>query len=239
MQSGIEEQIKRLKDLQTVSVELREMEDNLRKYPEELSVFKGELQSVKESLTEKTLQTEESDKSKSVLEDELSEKKAYIEKSEERLLNIKTHREYEALHKELTDAKKECLDIEDRILDLMGRLEVLETETAELEKSLSEKSEQYGPKIEELENTIKDLEDKCAPCRTRRNSIAGELSSEVLFVYNKIVEKSPTFLAEARNEMCMNCNMNIPPQMFNEVLTRTKIIQCPNCTRILHCEDAG
>ena len=238
-ENGIQEQIKKLKELQSVSTELHEMDVNLRKYPEELSVFKGEIQSVKEFLTEKNLQTEEADKEKSLLEKELSEKKLYIEKAEERLLNIKTHREYEALQKELTEAKKQCIEIEEKILVLMEKLETLGAETGDLEQSLKEKTEEYTPKIEEIEKTIGELESKAAPCRERRDSIAGGLSPEVHSVYLKISGKSHTFLAEARGEMCLNCNMNIPPQMFNEVLTGTKIIQCPNCNRILHCENAG
>ena len=237
-ENGILEQIKRLKELQSVSSELHEMEETLRKYPEELSVFKGEIQSVQEILTEKTLQTEDADKSKSLLEKDLSEKKLYIGKAEERLLNIKTHREYEALQKELTEAKRRCIEIEEEILELMGKLETLGAETGELEQSLKEKTEQNAPRIEEIEKVIGKLETEAAPCRERRDSIAGGLSPEVHSVYAKISGKTHIFLAEARSEMCMNCNMNIPPQMFNEVLTGAKIIQCPNCNRILHCENA-
>ena len=237
-ENGILEQIKRLKELQSVSAELHEMEKNLSKYPEERSVLKGEIQSVQEILAEKTLQTGDADKSKSLLEKDLSEKKLYIEKAEERLLNIKTHREYEALQKELTEAKRQCIEIEEGILELMGKLETLGAETGELEQSLKEKTEKNAPRIEEIEKTIGELETKAAPCRERRDSIAGGLSPEVRSVYAKISGKTHMFLAEARGEMCMNCNMNIPPQMFNEVLTGAKIIQCPNCNRILHCENA-
>ncbi|MGI9558312.1 MAG: zinc ribbon domain-containing protein [Thermodesulfobacteriota bacterium] len=236
-QNDIRQQIERLKQLQSVDIELRDIERDLQKYPKEVSVFKDEIQAISESLTEKKLQIENLDKSKSLFEKDLAEKKDFIDKTEARLLRIKTHKEYEALQKELTEAKRECLEIEENILGLMEKSETFASETENLDNSLKEKNEEYKPKIEELEKTIKDLETKHAPRREEKDSIAGGLSSEVLPVYSKISMKTPNFLALARNEMCTNCNMNIPPQMFNEVLTQTKLIQCPSCNRILYCEE--
>ena len=228
-----------LKELHSVSAELRKKEDNLRKYPEELSVYKGEIQTVRDTLAEKTVQSEDADKSKSLLEKELSEKKLYIAKAEERLLNIKTHREYEALQKELTEAKRQCMEIEEKLLELMEKLDMLGMERAELKRSLEEKTERYTPKIQHLEKTMGELERDAEPCRERRDSILGGLSPEVRLIYTKISGKTHDFLAEARGEMCMECKMNIPPQMFNDVLTGAKVVQCPSCNKILHCENAG
>lgn len=240
LQSGEHEQITRLKELLSVSAELREMEKTLRKYPEELSVFKGEIQSTQETLAEKTLAAEEADKSKSALEQELADKKIYIQKAEGRLLNIKTHREYEALQKELTEAKRQCIEIEDKTLALMETLETLKMDRAELKRDLEEKTEKYAPKMEALERTMNELENKAAPYRERRDSIVGGLTPEVRLIYTKISRKTHDFLAVARGEMCTNCNMNIPPQMFNDVLTGARVIQCPSCAKILHSgEDAG
>ncbi|MYF47801.1 MAG: hypothetical protein F4214_02335, partial [Candidatus Dadabacteria bacterium] len=41
-------------------------------------------------------------------------------------------------------------------------------------------------------------------------------------------------LALAENEKCTSCNINIPPQLYNEILKRTKLVQCPNCKKILY-----
>ncbi len=235
-QDGVKQQIGTLKKLQAVDLELREIEKDLQKYPGEVSLYKNELQSLNETLTEKKMQMEEADKSKSLLERELSGNRDAINKTEERLLHIKTHREYEALQKEIANTKKECVEIEEKILELMEKTESFNSAMEDLDKSLKEKEEEYGPKIEEYEKIIKDLETKHVPCRKEKDSIAGQLSSEVLPIYAKVSKKTPTFLAEAKKEMCTNCNMNIPPQMFNEVLTQSKIIQCPNCNRILYCE---
>jgi predicted nucleic acid-binding Zn-ribbon protein len=38
---------------------------------------------------------------------------------------------------------------------------------------------------------------------------------------------------EARDEACTACFMRIPPQMYIEVIRRSKVLQCPNCHRIL------
>lgn len=236
-QDVIRQQIETLKKLQAVDTEIKEIEKDLQKYPAEVSLYRNELQSLREALTENKLQIEEADKSKSLLEKELSGKKESIGKTEKRLLEIKTHKEYEALQKELIEAKREYGEIEESILQLMEKAESFSSATQDLDNSFKRKQDEYNPKIEEYEKIIEELKTKHAPRQKEKDSISRQLTPELLFIYKKISKRTPKFLALASEEMCKNCNMNIPPQMFNEVLTQAKIVQCPSCNRILYCEN--
>jgi predicted nucleic acid-binding Zn-ribbon protein len=40
-------------------------------------------------------------------------------------------------------------------------------------------------------------------------------------------------VAQGKNEVCMGCFMNIPPQLFIEVQRGDKLIKCPQCSRFL------
>jgi len=37
-----------------------------------------------------------------------------------------------------------------------------------------------------------------------------------------------------KNEICMGCFMNIPPQLYIEVQRENSLILCPQCSRILY-----
>ena len=41
-------------------------------------------------------------------------------------------------------------------------------------------------------------------------------------------------VTEVRDEVCQGCHMNIPPQLFVEIKKKDKLIQCPQCRRILY-----
>jgi predicted nucleic acid-binding Zn-ribbon protein len=37
-----------------------------------------------------------------------------------------------------------------------------------------------------------------------------------------------------KNGICQACNMNIPPQRFNELIKGNSLLFCPNCRRIIY-----
>jgi hypothetical protein len=41
-------------------------------------------------------------------------------------------------------------------------------------------------------------------------------------------------LAEARQGACLVCHIHIPPQMYNDLQRRDRLITCPSCHRILY-----
>ena len=54
----------------------------------------------------------------------------------------------------------------------------------------------------------------------------------------KLKKENGLAIAKVRNEVCTGCNMNIPPQLYNEVLKLNRLIQCPNCKKILSVSSA-
>ena len=67
-----------------------------------------------------------------------------------------------------------------------------------------------------------------------KNKILERISKDVLPIYQNISSKNGQALALVVNEVCTGCNMNIPPQLYNHVLTEQEIVLCPSCKRILY-----
>ena len=55
--------------------------------------------------------------------------------------------------------------------------------------------------------------------------------------YEIVRSKNGLAMALAVDEKCTGCHMNIPAQLFNEVLKLSTMIQCPNCKRILYTQE--
>ena len=233
----MKDQIVVIDELQRIDTELGELEVHLKEYPEQISAFEHELESSRTTLSELKSQLEQLTENKTALENELSTNQETIKKSEEKLFDIKTHKEYAALQKEISDTKRMNSELEEKLIEEMENIEQIEASITEKEQTLSSKEEEYKGKIEEIKEKLAEIEMEYEPKKAEKETIAAKISPEILPVYEQIKKKNGTVLALAKNEICTSCYMNIPAQLFNEVLTLSRIIQCPNCKRILYTEE--
>ena len=228
------DQIEALEELQQIDSELKQIESDLDKYPNEISEYENELQLSRDTLNKKKEQLREAEDTKKQLEQRLKDNEESIKKAEKRLFEIKTHKEYEALQKEIAETKKSNMQIEEDLLLKMDQIEKLETEINDEESTLEKKESEYREKINEYQKIIDDLKAKHEPKKKEKEQAAAKINNNILNVYQKIRNRNGSALAEVTNEICTGCNMNIPPQLYNEVLTQNKLIQCPNCKKILY-----
>ena len=230
----VEEYIESLRKLQSVDIRIREIRDGLEKYPSEIGELKEDLKNRLDSIVLKESRTEELLAERKSLESSLQQNLDSIKKSEARLFEIKTHREYEAIQKEITQTKKDNLEIEDRTISIMEEIEETGKLLEEEKAAYSALEEEYGGRITEKERKIEDLEVSRGPAEKEKSELASKIDPKILPVYERILEKNGRALALAENEKCTSCNINIPPQLFNEILKRVKLIQCPSCRKILY-----
>ena len=230
----MEEYIENLRKLQSVDIRIREIRDGLEKYPSEIGELKEDLRNRRESVELKESRMEELRSERKSLESSLGLNLDSIKKSEARLFEIKTHKEYEAIQKEITQTKKENLEIEDRTISIMEEIEETEKLLEEEKTAYSALEEEYGGKITEKERKIEELEVSRKPVEKEKSDLASRIDPKILPVYERILQRNGRALALAENEKCTSCNINIPPQLFNEILKRIKLIQCPSCRKILY-----
>lgn len=231
------EQIVVLDELQRIDMELSELEVSLKEYPEKISAFEQELETSRNTITDLNTQNEQHKESKSKLEQEIANNEEMIKKSEEKLFEIKTHKEYAALQKEISDTKRINSDLEESLIDDMEKIEQIESKISEIQEELTVKEEEYREKIDGFKEKLEEVNKLYGPKVAEKDTISSKINPDILPIYEKIKQRNVTVLALAKNEVCTGCHMNIPPQMFNEVLTLSKIIQCPSCKKILYCEE--
>ena len=232
------EQILVLEALQQIDLELSELRVHLTEYPDKISALEEELKSSKETLSILNNQKEELVKTRTQIESEISQNEESIKKSEEKLFEIKTHKEYQALQKEITETKRMNFDHEEKLLEEMEKIERVEKEVSEKTEKLATMEADYQEKISEYTLELEEVKTAYEPKVQLKADTVQKLDPEILPLYEKILKKNNgEVLAVAKNEVCTGCYMNVPAQLFNEILTFTRIIQCPSCLKILYCED--
>ena len=230
----MEQYIESLQKLQTVDIRIRELTEGLERYPSEIDNLKKDLLEKEESIQLKEAKLAELRAQRNDFESSLRSNQESIKNSEARLFAIKTHREYEALQKEITDTRKETLEIEDQTISVMAEIEETETALGEEKENYATLEEQYAQQIVEKEKKIEELEISRGPAEREKSELVSKIDPKILPLYEKIFKKNGRALALAENEQCTSCHINIPPQLYNEILKRLKPIQCPNCKKILY-----
>lgn len=231
------DQILVLDTLQRIDMELSQLEKNLREYPEKISDYESEIEASRKKLENSKKIKQEILVNKSGIELEILQNEDLIKTADQKLFEIKTHKEYEALQKQIADTKRKNSALEDNLLEQMVKLEGLESRIAKEEEELANRENEYTDKIAGFKEKIEELKILYPPKIEEKVKIASGLTPDILSIYERVKKRNGFVLAVARNEVCMGCYMHIPAQLFNEVLTLSRLIQCPSCQKFLYCEE--
>jgi len=231
-------QLQLLWNLQTFELQIVEAQQERATYPQELERLQGLLQAQEEQQEEERQRIEGLEKERIGMEGELELENERIKRSQLKLLEIKTNKEYQALLHEIEGGKERNSQREEEIIRVLEEIDRLKADYAGLvERAQKERVEIEGEKATIQEQMAKAEQD-IAHWQQKRKEIIGELDPELLKRYTTLKEKRDGIaVVKVKNEGCQGCYVNIPPQLYNEVQKNQEIILCPNCHRILYWEN--
>lgn len=171
---------------------------------------------------------------KVVLEENMAVETEAIARSEARLRDIKTQKEYQAVSKEIAAAKKVKSEVEEQILQKITRGDELRAALGAMDSELRELEDAASGQRDDLLGQIEKLDAIIAEGLSSREAIAQAVSPSMIKKYTMLRERRQGIaIVEARNGSCLGCNMNLPPQLFNSLFKRENLIACPHCQRLL------
>jgi|TARA_B100001971_G_scaffold204722_1_gene221211 predicted nucleic acid-binding Zn-ribbon protein len=174
------------------------------------------------------------------VEKSLGEVQTRLSRFNEQLMAVKTNKEYTAMQHEIATARTEVQRLEDDILehmlagdDLAADVEaaerVLQTERTEVERERSALDTERSV----LERTLHGTSDE-------RAKLTGSIGAAAQRLFELVSsQRSGIAVVEARDGHCSLCNVRLRPQMFNQILQGTELIQCESCMRILYHDPNG
>lgn len=172
------------------------------------------------------------------LEENLVTESDNIVRSEARLKEIKTQKEYQAVSKEITAARKLKAELEDQVLQRITRIDELKAEIAGLEDGFMEMEKGIEAEKGERQSKIDELERVNAGDLVEREKVAKGLPASSVKRYEALRERRQGLaVVEARDGSCLGCNMNLPPQIYNNLYKQIELITCPHCQRVLFLRD--
>ncbi|ADH84731.1 zinc ribbon domain-containing protein [Desulfurivibrio alkaliphilus] len=235
----MKDEIAQLKALQTIDLEISALEEQLTAVDSELEKRRQTIQEYQQT-AEQLRETQNSlSQRKQELETGLEEDLEKIRDRQAKMMNIQTNREYQSLLKESDDAKKANKEREEELLRIAEELE-------ELEKKIEETDNLRSGEEKLLKEDTKKAEKRHAALTNDKEKIIKKRNTKVKNVPPAMLKKYDT-LRERRNGLalagveagvCRGCFMNIPPQLYNDLLKEERLLLCPTCNRIMFPQEA-
>jgi predicted nucleic acid-binding Zn-ribbon protein len=233
----LNEQLRLLRELQDVDLELKAIEADKERYPREIQNLDEKLAFETDTFTKRGERIELLERERRQKEGELELEQERMRKAQSKLYEVKTNKEYQALLMEIETLKEINSQREIEILEIMDEIDQLKGEHRTMERELRELGERIGQEKKRLEESLGKVDGALATKKRKRTMVTKKISPELISLYQTLTQRRRTAVVPARFGTCQGCNMKIPPQMFNEVQRSEAIIVCPSCNRILYWED--
>lgn len=226
----------RLKSLQVILGRKYELESKIDEAPKQLGSQDELLARMKKEYIEKNKEYEAVKERVGQLKIELDEAVKLREDGEKNMDNITTHREYEALDKQISEAsakeadvRKELQKEEKAYAELNDILKTNEAIINSTEESLNESKKALDSQLSSYKSEIAEL-------KSQEEKIVPGLDQEILFKFQRIIQRNSEGIVAVKNGVCTGCHMILPGQFANEVREGENILFCPYCSRILFYE---
>ena len=227
-------QIEILASLQTVDREIKEQTgrkqrllDELRVTEKQIQSKKGEIDALNAIYVEREKARVEKDR---IFQDE--GKKAMDKRM--RMNRIKNTKELQALQREIELMRQTNGDLEEDLIRIMQEIDAVKAQIQTKQSEMAAIQEEWHKKQAELQVEISGIDAAVSEAATRRQSIASQVTGDLISRYELIFSRrGGTAVVEVAGGICQGCYMNLPPQLWIEIIRNEKVHLCPSCQRIL------
>lgn len=236
----MQKQLQLLRDLQELDTDKKLVETERQVGLSEQQALKAELDRLQAMVDDLAEEISVIEAEKRELVNALALEEQNIERSEGRLPQIKTQKEYVAVLKEVDTAKKLAKELQTKIDAKNETLTSLNADKTEKDEELAKSTEQADARCAEIETSLGDVNEKLAAMEGQRSGLLEELPKTLRKRYELLMSRRAGLaIVEARNGACLGCHMHLPPQLFNSLFVVKDIQTCPHCHRLLFVTDQG
>ena len=222
-----------VEELQRLDLEILGFRNELESIPENIGKLKEDVAHVGEILDKERERLVEAEKWRTERERDIEIQSEMLAKSKTKLQAARNEKESKAAQREIDtirrntqDREKEAIELMEAIEQYRSAIEAHEAEFAELEKHLTATEAEGAERMKEIELRIEQT-------GSSRSELAGRISPKTLRMYERIHRRLGRALVEVAGGFCTGCNMELPPQLYIELQRGDKLLNCPNCFRML------
>lgn len=232
------EVFEKLKSLQVILGRKYELEAQIEEAPKQLVSQDELLAKLKKEFIEKSRERESVKESVLAIKAELEIAVRTREEGEKNMDSITTHREYEALDKQISEASLKEAELRKELQKAEKNLAELDDTIKSTEAMIASQENDLNTSKESLNNQINTYKTELDELKKSEDEIIPGLDQEILFKFQRIIQRNSEGIVAVRNGVCTGCHMILPAQFANEVHVGERILFCPYCSRILFYEQS-
>lgn len=234
----MKEKLKILIDLQRVEFEVAKIKSKLNHVDSLFENLDARVSDSEKELSGIQARLSDIQKQYRVYEADIQMNQSRIKKSREKLGAVKNNKEYQSILKEIEDMQIKNSLVEDEIIAILEQIETVE-QTIHAKKTEAEKIKtQVEIEKKELRQDTIQKQERLAGLEKDVDAISQQAQPELLRKYRLVKEQTRGLaIAPVHHAVCQGCNLNIPPQMYNELQRFETLKVCPHCQRIIYWEE--
>lgn len=235
----MKEQIKVLVKLQHLDTETVRIKSTLNDVSKKLEDLDSSLKEIEQTIKDQESVLNELTKEYRDYESDVKMNLGKNIKSQERLRSVKTNKEYQSMLKEIEDVNSKNSSIEDKMIECLERMDQTEEIIAKKKDEYLLFSDRIKSEKENIEREAGINKKKLDELDMDRKNVSGLIDSQLFKKYLVIREQQQGGLAvvPVKDAVCHGCNVNLPPQLYNELFRYDSLKFCPNCHRVIYLKE--
>lgn len=224
--------------LQRIDLQRSELEKELAALPKHIAAIEKQLETGLRNLESDRAVLAANQKDRRSQDADIQTHQQKISKLRDQMMSAKTNEQYRAFQHEIAFCEESISKCEDRILVLMEHTEALEANVKAAEAELArQKTAVEAEKADARKRGLADMA-KLKELAAQRAEVLKEVPAPLYTAYERIRKRTAIAVAEAAAGRCNACQLELRPQLMQEVRRGDSINFCENCRRILYYNPA-
>ncbi len=231
----MEQQLKTIYEAQQICTKIIANEKKILSAPKKIREMDASLEELTDRITRETTVIEELEKERRKKEKEIEAEREKTKKTQSKLYEVKTNKEYQALLKEIETTKETNDKTEEEVLVLMDKIEELKKDLEAATKEFKKKETEALAERKKLDEELRSVDAVVAELTKTRDALLSMVDEDLKSTYTTLLERrNGLAVVNVKNGVCLGCFMTIPPQLFIEATKNRQVILCPSCNRIFY-----
>jgi hypothetical protein len=230
----VREQFVRLVALQQLDDHLRGLERERYSLPQRLQEPERAYQASQQEAAHLQATIEQSERQQRALERELDSFQAAVAKTQVKLRDVKTNKEYSAILTEIATSKENLASLEDQLLHLMEDVDQQRLAFQEQKRRVQEAERAVQQCQRELQAASEGLAQDIAAEQEKRQQTLAQLDAKLAETYEKLaMQNAGRVVAQLHDGVCGACHLKVQPQLVSEIRLQEALFTCPHCRLLL------
>ena len=220
---------------------LQQMDDRLRTLalekqhlPQRLQVYEAACTAARQQLVQQQGAIEQSERQQRAYERELASHQEALRKTQSKVYDVKTNKEYSAILAEIDAGKQRLEALEDQLLTLMEATDQQRQAYRVQEQQEQATLQELTVQTRHIDQEQETLRRAMVTAQEQRQQTVAAIDAKLYEQYQKVAaQHGGRVIAQLQEGVCSGCHLKLPPQLISEIRLQTQLFTCPHCRLIL------